>query len=119
MRPLVVRPAWLAAALVAAGTACATASQRNDTSQAAECSQDCVIEVTNLARADVDVYMYSADGGIATYIGTVRRRSRDTWIVPLMRPTNRVYGRAITGARVSCLARTNAAERTIRVECRA
>lgn len=119
MRPLVVRHAWFAAALVGAGTACAGASQRSDTSQVAECSRDCVIEVTNLTRADVDLYMYPADGGIAAYIGTVRRRSRDTWSVPLMRPTNRVYGRAITGARVSCSARTNAAERTIRVECRA
>jgi hypothetical protein len=119
MRRLFVRHAWLAAAWLAAGTACATGSQRGSTSQPEECSRDCVIEVTNLARSDVDLYMYPAEGGVATYIGTVRRRSRDTWSVPFIRPTNRVYGRAITGARVSCSARTNVAERTIRVECRA
>jgi hypothetical protein len=118
MRRLFVGHAWLAAAWLSAGTGCATASQRSSTSPE-ECSRDCVIEVTNLARADVELYMYSADGGAATYIGTVRRRSRDTWSVPFIRPTNRVYGRAITGARVSCSARTNVAERTIRVECRA
>jgi hypothetical protein len=118
MRRLFVRHVLLAAASLT-GSACATANPSRGTAQVEECSRDCVIEVTNLARADVDLYMYSADGGVATYVGTVRRRSRDTWSVPMTRPSNRVYGRSVSGARVNCSARTNVAERTIRVECRA